>query len=72
MPILPSVLPVENLKDFFCVGVVFRKDNGFAQLLTVVDFDTLCHQHMKHLPNGVLIEDPFIQRRRKRGNKELY
>ena len=55
------ILLVENFKDLFGVGVVFRKNNGFSELLPVVDLLSVCHQDMKQFFYGVLIENPFIE-----------
>ena len=56
-----GILPVENLKDFFCVGVVFRKDNSFAQLFTVINPQTVGHENMQDFLDSVLVKYPLVQ-----------
>ena len=57
-------MPVKNFKNFFGVCMVFCKNNGLTEFLTVVNRQTVGHKHMKHFFNGVLIKYPFIQCRR--------
>ena len=52
---------MEHRKDFLRVGVIFRKDDGLAQLAAVVDGQAVCHQGIQNLPDGILVEDPFVQ-----------
>ena len=55
---------VEHLKDFLGVDVVLCKDDGFAQFAAIVDGQAIGHQRIQHLPDGVFIENPLVQRRR--------
>ena len=54
---------VEHLKDFLGVDVVLCKDDGFAQFAAIVDGQAVGHQCVQHLPDGIFIENPFVQRR---------
>ena len=55
---------VEHLKDFLGVDVVLCKDDGLAQFAAIVDGQAIGHQRIQHLPDGVFIENPLVQRRR--------
>ena len=55
---------VEHLKDFLGVDVVLCKDDGFAQFAAIVDGQAIGHQRIQHLPDGIFIENPLVQRRR--------
>ena len=55
---------VEHLKDFLGVDVVLCKDDGFAQFAAIVDGQAVGHQCVQHLPDGIFIENPLVQRRR--------
>ena len=52
---------MEHRKDFLRMGVIFCKDDGLAQLAAVIDGQAVCHQGIQNLPDGVLVEDPFVQ-----------
>jgi len=54
---------VEHLKDFLGVDVVLCKDDGFAQFAAIVDGQAIGHQRIQHLPDGIFIENPLVQRR---------
>ena len=54
---------IENREDFLRMGVIFCKDDRFAQLTAVVDGQTVGHQRVQYLSDGVFIENPFVQRR---------
>ena len=54
---------IENRKDFLCMGVILCKDDGLAQFTAVVDGQTVGHQRVQYLSDGVFIENPFVQRR---------
>ena len=57
-----GIFLIEDLVDLLCMGMVLGEDDSLAQLLTVVDLDAFRHQHMKHLTDGIRIEDPLVQR----------
>ena len=57
------VFLIENPEDFLCMGVIFRKNDGLAQLAAVVDGQAVGHQRVQYLSDGVFIENPFVQRR---------
>ncbi len=56
-----GVCPAKNRQNLFGMLVVLGKDDGLAELLTVVDFESIGHQDMENLPDGIFIENPFIQ-----------
>ena len=62
---------IENRKDLLCMGVIFCKDDGLAQFVAVVDGQAVGHQCVQHLPDGVLVENPLIQRRRCNAVRQL-
>ena len=58
------ILFVEHFEDFLSVTVIFCKDNGFADLLTVINFNAVGHQYVQHFFNGILIKNPIVKCRR--------
>ena len=55
------VFLIENPEDFLCMGVILCKDDRLAQFVAVVDGQTVGHQRIQYLSDGVFIENPFIQ-----------
>ena len=43
------------------MGVIFRKNDGLAQFIAIVDGQTVGHQRIQYLSDGIFIEDPFVQ-----------
>ena len=41
-----GIFAIENLEDFFGVWMTFGEDDGFAELLSVVNSKTIGHQNM--------------------------
>ena len=56
------ILLAEDPEDFLCMGMVLGKDDGLAQLVAVVDFEAVGHEDVQHLADGVLVEDPLVER----------
>ncbi len=54
---------IENREDLLRMGVILCKDDRLAQFIAVVDGQTVGHQCIQYLSDGIFIEDPFIQRR---------
>ena len=57
------VFLIENRKDLLCMGVILCKDDRLAQFIAIVDGQTVGHQCIQYLSDGIFIEDPFVQRR---------
>lgn len=54
---------IENREDFLRMGVILCKDDRLAQFIAIVDGQTVGHQCIQYLSDGIFIEDPFVQRR---------
>lgn len=52
---------VEPLHNVFGMGVIFGKNDGFAQAVAPFDFLASLHEVEQYLVDGVLIEKPGIQ-----------
>ena len=59
------ILSIEDFQNLFRVRVALGKDDRLADPVAVVDLQPFGHQHMQHLADRVLIEDPLVQRRRR-------
>ena len=56
-----GVLLAEHLQDLLRMAVILGEDNGLAQLLAVVDFQSVGHQQVQGQPDGILVEQPLIE-----------
>ena len=56
------VFPVKDFQNFLRVPVAFRKNNALADLFAIVDFQAVRHERVQYLANGVLVEQPGVQR----------
>ena len=54
---------IENREDFLRMGVILCKDDRLAQFIAIVDGQTVGHQRIQYLSDGIFIENPFVQRR---------
>jgi hypothetical protein len=53
---------VESLDDVFRVVDAAGEDDGLAEGLAAVDLDAVLHQEVEGLVDGVLIEQPAVER----------
>ena len=53
----------EDLVDLLGMLVVLGKNDGLAKLFTVIDAQTVVHQHVQDLTDGILVKHPFVERR---------
>lgn len=57
------VVRVEALRDEVSVGLVLGKDDRLSQAIAPSHRDSARHQMLQHLVHGVLVEQPFVDRR---------
>ena len=41
--------------------MIFRKNDGLSQFLTEIDLQSLGHEDVQHLADGILVEYPLVQ-----------
>ena len=58
-----GVLLAEHLQNFLSVAVILGKDDGLAQLLSVVNFQAVGHQQIQSQADGILVEQPLVEGR---------
>ena len=56
-----GILFAEDFQNFFGVAVVLGEDDGLAQLLPVVDLQSVGHQQVQGQTDGVLVEQPLVE-----------